>query len=535
MEQKIHIKATAPNTGDSFAIVSVWQVGNELRVLLESKYLGGAGEAMVEREQVLYVDTTVDLVDFELPVKCYFVNDPGRRIFNSHKEISVYPHESNPFEFLLSPHHFNELVKGGKCLFKRNPPAFDFGALLKEGDEDILKLQDHNSPVSADAIIAHVLQQNPVQKEIVDGLIAASIFSGDESDVRYSVGHFLLGMQKLSAEDQQKMLRLYRHLLNSDNGQCALTGYAHDVITDDVFGISPYNPCSLNEYLRLIEDLQPVTRKMLSTIIMYPLDCIILHEDVAKFDPSFQCERHFYETCDNVETGGNFARAFRRKGKHVFDENDDYVFIPEGRLEDPVYLWMTSALFTEIVDNIENYDPLIRGFSILHRYNMLESHKAQFLTNIRATSALDYLDSLGVLEQDDIEPALRNTEFPAVIKLFHEVNLLGQWAYGVDKAEVGKMLQTILRHPMLTEAFCLASQVYALAKNDLYKTFNNGVPGSVFREFQQVFVNSFKGTIASVNPALRNSLNAPPTLEKIIENMRAKLNEHEVKEVSALK
>jgi hypothetical protein len=492
MKQKITIKATSGYTGGRFDIISAYQVNDEILVLLENNSAAGGGDVECNVEKSFEVTTDSW---FSLPVKFYIVNSRENRAFNTSQFIGTSPDKTNPFHHLLSVYEFNELVTEGKCLAKRETPIFDLRTLLREENEYDTHLKSQPLEDQNEFLIARLLQQNPTCNQIMSRMIKAEILNGHPVDNTNIIGNFIAGMQKLNDVDQQKMLRLYRALYNGGGDNCLLTGYIHDVITDDIFGRVKYNRCGLEVYLALVEDLQPLTPAMARTIFMEPHFYIMVHREVAKFDPTFECERYLFATITDPAKCGQLASMFY---------NDLYHHKGDG----PLYPWMTAELFKLLVDNIGddkfgmNIWSLKSGFATLHQFGMLESHQDKLLANIDAASTFGALRRHDALTANDIEPALANNSFTNVLDFFDTLNYTGQWSYQTDKKEVGSMMTSILHHQELTDAVCELSRIYEVKNKELFAKNHGSLPSKDHDEFKQQYKQVLKELIAAAYPAV---------------------------------
>lgn len=535
MKQELIIKAGAGFTGGSLDLVSAWQVNNEILVLLENTSAGAGGDTCIDITIKLEVETTAD---HELPVKFYIMNSRDNRGFNSHRHTTVWTDEETRFEFLLSEHEFNKLLPGGVPLALRRIEVYDLRKLLRIENKSDEELNVSDPDDNAEAIGARVFEQNPTAKAALDIMAKANILNGHALFNLGIIGNFIEGMQKLSKEDQQKMLRLYQSLANGANGECLLTGYIHDVITDDVFGKIDYNLCHLDGYLELVEDLQPLTPKMANLIFLEPAFYLIVHRDVAKFDPTFECERYLYNKIDEPEKAGMLANMFC---------NESYNHKGDG----PIYPWMTPQLFRDLVDNINFIWGLIYGFGVLHKHGMLDSHKGQLLENGSAQLAFSTISKHTELTREHIEASLTNTNFPKVLTLFDSLDYTGQWSYGADKQEVGGMLSAILLNQQLTDAACVLADAYDKANQALFDRLKS-IPTKDHNIFKAGFKQDLKDLITAANvvpqpksvlrencpyPRMLNLFSPPPpmTLDDKLDEIKAKYRIEEIRQTAHLK
>ena len=537
MKQQITIKAGAGYTGGSIDLVSAWQVNNEILILLENTSAAAGGDLCIDITRKLEVATNAD---HELPVKFYIINSRDNRGFNSGRHTTVWTDEETPFQFLLSEHEFNKLLPGGVPLALRRIEVYDLRKLLRIENKSDEELNVSDPADNAEAIGARVFEQNQTAKTALDIMAKANILNGHALFNLGIIGNFIEGMQKLNEEDQQKMLRLYQRLANGANGECLLTGYIHDVITDDVFGRIDYNLCHLDGYLELVEDLQPLNPKMANLIFLEPVFYLIVHRDVAKFDPTFECERYLYSKIDEPEKAGMLANMFC---------NESY----NNKGDGPIYPWMTPQLFTELVDNIDFLWGLTYGFGVLDKHGMLESHKGQLLGNVNAQLAFSTISKHTELTREHIEAALTNTNFSKVLTLFDSLDYTGQWSYGADKQEVGDMLSAILLNLELTDAACVLAGAYDKADQALFDRLRS-IPTKVHNEFKAFFKQDLKDLIASAKvvpqpkSALREncpyprtlnlfspSPSPPMTVDEKLDEIKAKYSIEEVRQTANLK
>ncbi len=499
MKQKIVIKSSSANTGGSFDVVSVWQVKNELLVLLENDSAGGGGDASGDVEREIEVITESDEV---LPVTFYIINSRENRVFNTHQYVGTEAHQVNPFHFLLSIYEFNKLVLGGVCLAKRRVDMLDLRTLIREETEADVQLKTDELSKHANVMIARLLMQNPISHDVLEVMIKSGILNGHPIDNINLIGNLIQGMQKLSEADQHKMLRLYRTLGGGEHGPSLLTGYMHDVITDDVFGLVKYNRCEIDGYLALVEDLQPLTQKMVNTIFMEAHMYLMLHREVQKFDPTYECERYLYEKVDDVKQCGNLPNMI--SNDRYFQENDE-----------PLYPWMTPDLFKKIVDHIDQVYDVTFGFKTLHQFGMLESHGDRLLANINATTTMGALKRLERLTANCIEPSLTNLDFPKVLTFFDSLNYIGQSAYRADTKDVGEMMLSILIDPELTHAVCELQEIFEINSAELFKQNNGSLSNKIYGDFKAQYQQALKELIASakaeddMKASIKNNLFAP--------------------------